>query len=122
MNSCIARLLPAWLPPLITLKAGTGIMSSLVPGYACYEGIPFAPAPARQTLRETPRMALAPNFDLLGTNLTLTPTSLEHPLAAEYLHVAVPQLEGLVDPGGGAAGDIGAEDAAVGDEVEQGFL
>jgi len=27
MNSCIASLLPAWLPPLMTLNAGTGSTS-----------------------------------------------------------------------------------------------
>uniref|UniRef100_A0A2P2K7V5 Enolase 1ic n=1 Tax=Rhizophora mucronata TaxID=61149 RepID=A0A2P2K7V5_RHIMU len=31
-----------------------------------YKGTPFAPAPARHTLRDTPRMALAPSFDLFG--------------------------------------------------------
>ena len=31
MNSCMASLLPAWLPPLITLNAGTGRMTSLFP-------------------------------------------------------------------------------------------
>ncbi len=31
MNSCMASLLPAWEPPLMTLKAGTGRMISGVP-------------------------------------------------------------------------------------------
>ena len=69
MNSCIARLFPAWLPPFITLKAGTGITSSLVPdnSWIClYNGTPFAPAPALHTLRDTPSVALAPSFDLFG--------------------------------------------------------
>ena len=69
MNSCIASLLPAWLPPLITFKAGTGITSSLVPArcWMClYKGMPCAPAPALHRLRETPRIAFAPSFSLLG--------------------------------------------------------
>ena len=69
INSCMARLFPAWLPPFITLKAGTGITSSFVPdiSWMClYNGTPFAPAPALHTLRDTPNIALAPNFDLLG--------------------------------------------------------
>lgn len=69
MNSCMAKLLPAWLPPLITLKAGTGMTSSFVPdiSWMClYKGAPLAPAPALHTLRDTPRMALAPSFDLFG--------------------------------------------------------
>ena len=31
MNSCMASLLPAWLPPLMTLRAGTGMMTSFTP-------------------------------------------------------------------------------------------
>jgi hypothetical protein len=31
INSCMANLLPAWEPPLITLKAGTGILMFLFP-------------------------------------------------------------------------------------------
>lgn len=31
MNSCMASLFPAWLPPLMTLNAGTGRMTSLLP-------------------------------------------------------------------------------------------
>lgn len=42
---------------------------------------------------------------------------MEHPLAPVGLLVAVPQLEGLVDPCGGAAGDGGAVDS-VGEEVD----
>lgn len=31
INSCMASLFPAWLPPLMTLNAGTGRMTSLLP-------------------------------------------------------------------------------------------
>ena len=43
MNSCMASLLPAWLPPLITLKQGTGRMTFLLPARSAmwrYSGTP----------------------------------------------------------------------------------
>ena len=45
MNSCIASLFPAWLPPLITLNAGTGSTSSLLPARSAmwrYNGTPYS--------------------------------------------------------------------------------
>merc|ERR1719336_574106 len=69
MNSWQASRFPAWLPPLITLKEGTGI-TNLSVGFPAslamywYNGIFFEAAPARQTAIDTARMALAPSFDL----------------------------------------------------------
>ena len=43
MNSCMASLLPAWLPPLMTLNAGTGRISRLLPARSAmcwYRGTP----------------------------------------------------------------------------------
>jgi len=43
MNSCIASLFPAWLPPLITLNAGTGSTSCELPARSAmwrYSGTP----------------------------------------------------------------------------------
>ena len=65
MNSCMASLLPAWLPPLITLKAGTGRITSLFPARSAMcrqSGTPFLDAPALQIARDTPRIALAPSL------------------------------------------------------------
>ena len=69
MNSCIASLLPAWLPPLMMLNAGTGmhIWSVGLPASCAiclYSGVFFAPAPALHTAIETARIALAPSLDL----------------------------------------------------------
>ena len=65
MNSCMASLLPAWLPPLITLKAGTGRITSLFPARSAMcrqSGTPFLDAPALQIARDTPRIAFAPSL------------------------------------------------------------
>ena len=43
MNSCMASLLPAWEPPLITLRQGTGICTSSWPAswaMCWYRGMP----------------------------------------------------------------------------------
>ena len=50
MNACIASLLPAWLPPLMMLKAGTGmyILSVGLPASSAiclYKGRRLAAAP-----------------------------------------------------------------------------
>merc|ERR1712137_297635 len=69
MNSWQARRLPAWLPPLITLKDGTGIMylsvgrPAMLAMYS-YRGNCMEAAPARQTAMDTARIALAPSLDL----------------------------------------------------------
>jgi len=45
MNSCIASLFPAWLPPLITLNAGTGSTSWELPARSAiwrYSGTPYS--------------------------------------------------------------------------------
>ena len=67
MNSCIASLFPAWEPPLMTLKLGTGSCRSLLPARSAmwrYSATPLAPAPALHTAMETARMAFAPSLDL----------------------------------------------------------
>ena len=57
-------LLPAWLPPLITFKHGTGRTLGLAfPASAArwrYNGSPLAAAPALATASDTPKIALAP--------------------------------------------------------------
>ena len=61
----MANLLPAWLPPLITLNAGTGIIISLWPAKSAiclYNGTPRSAAPALHTAIEMPRIAFAPNL------------------------------------------------------------
>merc|ERR1719161_1466246 len=68
MNSCMASLLPAWLPPLMMLNDGTG-MYILSVGLSArfamclYSGTPLAAAPALHTAIDTARMALAPSLD-----------------------------------------------------------
>uniref|UniRef100_A0A6B0V4U5 Uncharacterized protein n=1 Tax=Ixodes ricinus TaxID=34613 RepID=A0A6B0V4U5_IXORI len=65
----MASLLPAWLPPLITLNAGTGRITFELPARSAmcrYTGTPFWAAPARHTARDTPRMALAPRLPLFS--------------------------------------------------------
>jgi len=87
MNSCMASLLPAWLPPLITLKAGTGRMTSLLPARSAmwrYRGTPFLAAPALHTARDTPRMALAPS---LAAETTVNCIMISTLLFSVYLHV-----------------------------------
>ena len=45
INSCIASLLPAWLPPLMTLNAGTGRITSAFPARSAmclYNGTPLS--------------------------------------------------------------------------------
>jgi hypothetical protein len=49
MNSCMARALPAWEPPLMMLKEGTGRTSLVLPARSAmclYRGTPFSAAPA----------------------------------------------------------------------------
>mmetsp|Transcript_70220 Transcript_70220/g.146958 ORF Transcript_70220/g.146958 Transcript_70220/m.146958 type:complete len:236 (+) Transcript_70220:647-1354(+) len=89
MNSWHARRLPAWLPPLMTFMAGTGITILSVgfpPSFAMYwyKGIPEAAAPARQTAIETAKMALAPNFCLHQ------PQSLELPSSSSTIFLSMP--------------------------------
>merc|ERR1712100_233428 len=65
MNSWHARRLPAWEPPLITLKLGTGItyLSVGLPASSAmylYNGWDLEAAPARATAMETARIAFAP--------------------------------------------------------------
>ncbi len=65
INSCIASLFPAWLPPLMTLKAGTGMITSLCPAKSamCLQSeTDFSAAPALHTAMETPKIAFAPSF------------------------------------------------------------
>ena len=80
MNSCIASLLPAWLPPLMMLNAGTGmhIRSVGLPASCAiclYSGVFFAPAPALHTAIETARIALAPSLDFDQPHSFLLPSS-----------------------------------------------
>jgi len=49
----------------ITRLTGTGRMTSAFPARSAmwrYKGTPFSAAPALQTARDTPKMALAPNL------------------------------------------------------------
>ena len=76
----MASLLPAWLPPLIMLNAGTGryILSVGLPASSAmclYSGMPLAEAPALHTAMDTPRMALAPSLDLDQPHSFLLPSS-----------------------------------------------
>mmetsp|Transcript_2940 Transcript_2940/g.7232 ORF Transcript_2940/g.7232 Transcript_2940/m.7232 type:complete len:270 (+) Transcript_2940:948-1757(+) len=69
MNSCMASALPAWLPPLMMLKEGTGryILGLPASSAMClYRGTFFSAAPALHTAMDTARMALAPSLPLLG--------------------------------------------------------
>mmetsp|Transcript_6231 Transcript_6231/g.14183 ORF Transcript_6231/g.14183 Transcript_6231/m.14183 type:complete len:200 (-) Transcript_6231:309-908(-) len=69
MNSCMASLFPAWLPPLMMLKAGTGRMSFVFPASSAMylnSGMSFSAAPALHTAMETARMALAPSLPLFS--------------------------------------------------------
>lgn len=50
MNSCIARLLPAWLPPLMMLKAGTGSVCAQ-PAFRVQSGFGI---PAQECLSRDP--------------------------------------------------------------------
>lgn len=80
MNSCMASLLPAWLPPLMMLNEGTGmyILPVGLPASSAmclYSGLPLAAAPALQTAIETPRMALAPSLALDQPHSFLEPSS-----------------------------------------------
>ena len=64
-----ASLLPAWLPPLMMLNAGTGKTNLLLPANSemcLYKGTPFSPAPAFANAVETAKIAFAPNFPLLS--------------------------------------------------------
>mmetsp|Transcript_54085 Transcript_54085/g.136066 ORF Transcript_54085/g.136066 Transcript_54085/m.136066 type:complete len:207 (-) Transcript_54085:244-864(-) len=80
MNSCIASLLPAWLPPLMTFMAGTGMTNLSVglparPAMYWYRGIFLAAAPARQMAIDTAKMAFAPSLDLDHPHSFLVPSS-----------------------------------------------
>ena len=69
INSCIASLFPACDPPLITLKAGTGNITSSLPAKSAmcrYSGTPLWDAPALHKANETPRIALAPSLVLFS--------------------------------------------------------
>mmetsp|Transcript_20627 Transcript_20627/g.55199 ORF Transcript_20627/g.55199 Transcript_20627/m.55199 type:complete len:209 (+) Transcript_20627:178-804(+) len=80
MNSWTGRPLPAWLPPLITLKAGTGstYLSELLPASSAtlwYSVWFLQAAAARQTAMLTARMAFAPSFSLLQPHSFWEPSS-----------------------------------------------
>ena len=48
MRACMASALPAWEPPLMMLKLGTGRTSFLLPARSArcwYSGTPFSAAP-----------------------------------------------------------------------------
>ena len=80
-KTCIASLFPAWEPPLMTLNAGTGRTTCLVPAnwaMCLYKGIPLCTAPALHTANDTPRIAFAPR---LATNIIITIVSNRY-----YLH------------------------------------
>lgn len=69
MNSYIANLLPAWEPPLITLREGTGVINLSVflpPNLAkyLYKGKLDSAAPALAKAKDTAKVALAPKLDL----------------------------------------------------------
>ena len=67
MNSCIASALPAWLPPLMMLNAGTGSTSFELPASSAmclYSGTPFSAAPALHTAMDTASTAFAPSLPL----------------------------------------------------------
>ncbi len=71
INSCMANLLPACEPPLITLNAGTGktILPVGFPANSAkclYRGRFLAAAPALATASETPKIALAPNLAIIN--------------------------------------------------------
>ena len=53
-------------PPLIIFIIGTGKVLALTPPTYLNRDNPNSLAAALATARETPKMALAPNFDLLG--------------------------------------------------------
>ena len=67
MNSCMSTLLSACLPPLRILKKGTGrrrrIFTTEISEIPAY---PSSCAAAFATARETPKIALAPNFALFS--------------------------------------------------------
>mmetsp|Transcript_39509 Transcript_39509/g.86295 ORF Transcript_39509/g.86295 Transcript_39509/m.86295 type:complete len:262 (-) Transcript_39509:2664-3449(-) len=81
MNSWQASRLPAWEPPLITLKEGTG-STKWSSGFPAREAMcwkrrfPIAAAPARQTAMETARIALAPRAVLLQPHSFCVPSHL----------------------------------------------
>ncbi|KAG6545647.1 hypothetical protein Mapa_012832 [Marchantia paleacea] len=78
MNSCMASLLPACEPPLMTLSAGTGSTSSVLPARLAmcwYSGIFFTAAPARHSASDTARMELAPSFCLHHPHSFCVPSS-----------------------------------------------
>ena len=67
MNSCMASLLPAWLPPLMTLKAGTGSTSRLLPARSArcwYRGTPCHQRKTKQS-----RTALIKSYFVSSWNI-----------------------------------------------------
>mmetsp|Transcript_26674 Transcript_26674/g.79582 ORF Transcript_26674/g.79582 Transcript_26674/m.79582 type:complete len:205 (-) Transcript_26674:11-625(-) len=80
-----ASLLPACEPPLMTLKHGTGSTSLSLPASLAkywYRGMPSHSAPALAAAIEMPRIALAPNFDLLRKPSPTVPVSISHILSS----------------------------------------
>ena len=55
-----------WEPPFIIFIIGTGSVFADTPPIYLYKGIPNSAAAALEVARETPKIALAPNFDLFG--------------------------------------------------------
>lgn len=80
INSCIANLFPACLPPLITLREGTGVtnlLGFLPPKWAkyLYKGKLASAAPALAKAKETAKVALAPKLALLHPYSFLLPSN-----------------------------------------------
>lgn len=80
MNSYIANLLPACLPPLITFNEGTGVTNlevSLPANSAkyLYKGYPFSAAPALAKAKDTAKVALAPKLDFTQPYSFLLPSN-----------------------------------------------
>ena len=66
MNSWKSTVLSACLPPLMMFISGTGSTVAFTPPTYLYSGNPATPAAACAHARDTPRIALAPSFDLFG--------------------------------------------------------
>lgn len=68
------------LASLIRKLTGTGRMTSGFPARSAmwrYRGTPFSAAPALQTARDTPKMALAPNLAEIGTEILHFPEEIQ---------------------------------------------
>lgn len=86
---------------LSLLLTGTGRMTSGLPARSAicwYKGTPFSPAPALHTARDTPRMALAPNWaktwmdrthKLLDKWIILNKWIVAHPKKKKTVHFSV---------------------------------